>query len=185
VHLYYDLGPTFASWRRVLRSDGRVFVQSGNIQAEGDGWIIDDTVNALDREARRIAREDPRFAAYREGLDDAARMARYDALRDKFFLPARPRAHYLDALRDAGFDVVGVRTRRIRARTKEWLDFLRVYHEGVLGWVGGSERVPGEGPPTPKALLDREELMRRALDAVVGGAESFDATWTYITAQPA
>ena len=32
IHLYYDLEDTLRSWKQVLRSGGRAFVQSGNIR---------------------------------------------------------------------------------------------------------------------------------------------------------
>lgn len=182
IHLYYDLPDTLASWHRVLRPGGHVHVQSGNVDGAGPpgSWIIDGTVEALHEHARRIVQEDARFAAYRKALEDPARMAAHDALRRKFFLPARPLAHYVDALRSAGFADVRWETRPVRALTREWYQFLEVYHEGVLGWVGGSERVEG-APPTEEALRDRRALMWEALQRVVEGREHFDATWTYLT----
>lgn len=183
IHLYYDLPDTLRSWARVVRPGGRVFIQSGNIRsrpAAPGAWIIDDTVAAVDERAREIVQGDERFARHRAVLDDAARMRAYDALRQKFFLPPRPLEHYLDALRAAGLEVVNARTRPIRAKTSEWFDFLSVYHEGVLGWVGGSERVEGR-EPAPEAVAERKELMRLALADVLEGRDAFDATWTYIT----
>ena len=54
------------------------------------------------------------------------------------------------------------------------------YHEGVLGWVGGSERIDGE-PPSAEAVADRLRLLRESVDRVFGG-DSFEAVWTYIDA---
>ena len=65
------------------------------------------------------------------------------------------------------------RSRRTRA---EWTDFLSAYHEGVLGWVGGSERIEGV-PPTEEAVADRLRLLRESVDRVFGGS-SFEAVWT-------
>jgi ubiquinone/menaquinone biosynthesis C-methylase UbiE len=182
IHLYYDLPDTLRSWHRVLRPGGHVHVQSGNIAAAGpEGrWIIDETVDAIGHAARDLVKEDPQWAAHRAVLEDAKRMAEHDALRKKFFLPARPLAFYVDALEEAGFADVRVRTRPIRARTKEWFEFLQVYHEGVLGWVGGSERVEGRAPDEA-ALRDRKDIMWEALRRVVQGKDEFDATWTYVT----
>jgi SAM-dependent methyltransferase len=183
IHLYYDLDETLRSWRSILRPGGHVHVQSGNIGvpalAEG-AWIIDETVEAISAAAERIVRDDDRWRAYRDGLDDAQRRERYAALRRKFFLPVRPLGHYLEALERAGFVVEGVEHRTIDASTVEWTDFLATYHEGVLGWVGGSERVDG-APPSEAAVGDRLELLRRAVDEVFA-APSFDAVWTYIEA---
>ena len=40
--------------------------------------------------AVEIVRQDDRWSRYRAGSDDAGRMAKYDKLRAKFFLPVRP-----------------------------------------------------------------------------------------------
>ena len=78
--------------------------------------------------------------------------------------------------------MTAVRHRRIPARVSEWFDFLSVYHEGVLGWVGGAEKVVGQ-PPTLEVVADLLELMRRAMDRVFNGAFEFGASWTYITCE--
>ena len=179
IHLYYDLDETLRSWRAVLRRGGRVHVQSGNIGvadlAEGV-WIIDETVEAISAAAERIVRADERWAGYRDRIGDP----RYEALRRRFFLPVRPLGHYLEALERAGFTVERVDHRTIEARTEDWTAFLAAYHEGVLGWVGGSERVEGV-PPSAEAVADRLELLRLAVDEVFG-APAFDAVWTYVDA---
>jgi SAM-dependent methyltransferase len=179
IHLYYDLDETLRSWRALLRRGGRVHVQSGNIGvaelAEG-AWIIDETVEAISSAAEQLVRADDRWAAYRERIGDP----RYAALRRKFFLPVRPLGHYLEALERAGFTVEAVEHRTIEARTEDWTAFLAAYHEGVLGWVGGSERIEGE-PPTDEAVADRLELLRLAVDEVFA-APAFAAVWTYVDA---
>lgn len=184
IHLYYDLDETLRSWRSILTRGGRVHVQSGNIGvaelAEG-AWIIDETVEAISAAAERIVRADERWAAHRVGLDDSERRNRYAALRRKFFLPVRPLGHYLEALERAGFTIESVRHRRIEASTADWTAFLATYHEGVLGWVGGSERVEGE-PPSDEAVRDRLELLGLAVEDVFR-ARSFDAVWTYVDAE--
>jgi SAM-dependent methyltransferase len=183
IHLYYDLEDTLRSWRSVLRPGGTAFVQSGNIGVpdlpEGS-WIIDETVEAINAAAEARVRSDDRWAAYREVLDDPQRRERYAALRRKFFLPVRPLGHYLDALGRAGFGVERVEHRTIEASTADWTAFLAAYHEGVLGWVGGSERIEG-APPTESAVADRLELLRLAADEVFA-ASTFDAVWTYVEA---
>ncbi len=183
IHLYYDLEDTLRSWRQVLRPGGRAFVQSGNIgvpELPPRSWIIDETVEAINAAAAEIVRTDERYAAYRDGLEDPARRAAYDELRRKFFLPVRPLAHYVSALEEAGFRVERVEHVSIAAETAEWTDFLSAYHEGVLGWVGGSERVEGQ-PPSEEAVADRLRLLRESVDRVFGGS-SFEAVWTYIEA---
>jgi SAM-dependent methyltransferase len=183
IHLYYDLEETLRSWRELLRPGGSAFVQSGNIGvpelAEGS-WIIDETVEAINAAAEELVRTDDRYAPYRSGLDDGARRAAYAELRRKFFLPVRPLAHYVDALEAAGFHVDRVDHLTIAADTAEWTAFLSAYHEGVLGWVGGSERIEGE-PPNAEAVADRLRLLGESVERVFG-ASSFDAVWTYIEA---
>lgn len=185
VHLYYDLQQTLESWARVLRVDGRAFVQSGNIrnpEAAPEHWIIDETVESIHREAMSIAREEERYAAYRSILGSVDRMSAYDRLREKFFLPVRPLDHYLGVFERAGFRVIDVEYVPIEARVDEWYEFLSTYHEGVLGWVGGSERIEGK-PPTEAAVHDRLELLQAAMARIFDGRPTFQAGWTYITVQ--
>jgi SAM-dependent methyltransferase len=177
IHLYYDLDETLRSWRSALRPDGRAHVQSGNIgvpDLPAGAWIIDETVEAINAAAVALVRGDERWAAYRGRIGDP----RYDALRRKFFLPVRPLGHYLEALERAGFTVERVEHRTIEASTEEWTSFLAAYHEGVLGWVGGSERVEGVAP-SEEAVADRLELLRLAV-AEVFAAPAFDSVWTYV-----
>ncbi|MHB8587065.1 MAG: class I SAM-dependent methyltransferase [Thermoplasmatota archaeon] len=189
IHLYTDLNATIASWRRVLKEGSLVFVQSGNIRGTfssgkedgGEaGWIIDDTVEAVNRRAQSIVAAHPSYAAYRDFLSAESRMRAHDELRRKFFPSPRSFAVYEDAFRRAGFELVDVKRRRIPVRTKEWEDFLSVYHEGILGWVGGSPRVEGHEPGAG-ALADRQRLLREALEEELHGRRTFDASWTYAT----
>ncbi len=183
IHLYYDLEDTLRSWRKVLRPNARAFVQSGNIgvpELPPGSWIIDETVEAINAAAEEIVRADERYATYRDALDDDARSAAYEELRGKFFLPVRPLAHYVDALEEAGFRVARIDHRSIAADIAEWTAFLSAYHEGVLGWVGGSERIEGR-PPTEQDVAGRLRLLRESVDRVFRGS-SFDAVWTYIEA---
>ncbi len=186
IHLYYELDATLRSWRELLRPGGRVFIQSGNIgvpdPAEGL-WLIDETVEAINRAALELVREDPAYAAYLAGTEDAGRMAAYDELRRKFFLPIRPLAAYVEALEASGFAIREVAHLPIEAHVDQWDEFLSTYHEGVLGWVGGSSRVEGDEPSTD-AVEDRLRLLAESLQRVFAGRPSFTAVWTYITAEP-
>jgi SAM-dependent methyltransferase len=186
IHLYFDLAETVRAWRSVLRASGRVFVQSGNIrnpEMPDDEWIIDETVDVIHERAMEIVREDDRYARYRDALGDAGHMSAHDDLRKKYFLPVRPLEHYLDVFRAEGFEVTSVRRRRIPARVEEWYEFLSVYHEGVLGWVGGAEKVTG-AEAAVDVIQDRLDLMRRAMDRVFHDAFEFGASWSYITCEP-
>jgi hypothetical protein len=183
VHLYYDLADTVASWVRSLRAGAPVFVQSGNIanpDAAAGTWIIDETVIALGEIAIELVRTDPTWTAYRAVLDDAPRMAQHAALRRKYFLPVRPLDAYLDVFRGAGLTIENVACRPIVGRVLDWYEFLAAYHEGVLGWVGGVEKIEGR-PPEPDAIRDRLALIKQAIDRLFGGRDDFRASWTYIT----
>ena len=185
IHLYFGLDETVRAWRSVLRPSGRLFVQSGNIKnpdLPDDEWIIDETVDVIHEAAMRIVREDAQWAAYRDVLEDAPYMAQHDTLRNKYFLPVRPLDHYLETFRNEGFEITSVRHRRIPARVSEWYDFLSVYHEGVLGWVGGATKVVGH-EASPEVVQDRLTLMRAAMDVVFGDAFEFGASWTYVTCE--
>jgi hypothetical protein len=109
-------------------------------------------------------------------------MARYDELRRKYFLPVRPLDHYRDVFTAAGLTIERAACRAIDARLVEWFEFLAAYHDGVLGWVGGVDKLEGR-PPSAEAVRDRLALMRRALDRLFGGADGFRASWTYLTAR--
>jgi ubiquinone/menaquinone biosynthesis C-methylase UbiE len=183
IHLYLDLPGTVASWVRVLRPGGRVFVQSGNIrnpEAKPAEWVLDETVWAIHEVAVGLVRNDVRYAAYRPALDDDARMQAYVAYRDRVFLPVRPLDYYLRCLTEAGFVVDDVAARGIEARVDDWFEFLSAYHEAVLGWVGGSSKVEG-APATPEAVRDRLGLIRHAMETLFGGRSSFRCCWTYIS----
>lgn len=187
IHLYYDLSDTLASWKRSLKPGGLVHVQSGNIlnpNAPEGTWIIDETVEHLHARALHIVRTDEAWAKYRPALDDTERMAKYDALRKKYFLPVRPLEHYVDALNDAGLRVREVACRPIEARNDDWLGFLAAYHEGVLGWIGGVAKIDGT-PADDGAVNDRLALMKFALNDVLGPRGTFKAAWTYVMAERA
>jgi SAM-dependent methyltransferase len=182
IHLYLDLPETLASWARVLRSGGRVFVQSGNIRNPKAGpreWILDETVWAIHEVALGLVRNDPRYAAYRPLLDDEARLAAHVAYRDRVFLPVRPLEYYLGCLEGAGLRVEDVTARTIEARVDDWFQFLSAYHEAVLGWVGGSAKVDGRAAGED-AVRDRLALIRHAMETLFGGRPAFQCCWTYV-----
>lgn len=187
IHLYYQLETTLVSWKRVLRPNAAVFIQSGNIRnpnAAPGTWIIDETVEALHNAAKEIVATSPEYDSYRDTLADAERMQRYDELRRKYFLPVRPLDYYENALSNAGFAIDEIQAHSIQARVLDWYEFLAAYHEGVLGWVGGSERIDG-APPSDDAVRDRLALMKQAFDRLFDNKASFAASWTYITCRVA
>ncbi len=186
IHLYFDLPQTVRGWRTILRPSGRLFVQSGNIgnpHKPDDEWIIDETVDVIEARARDIVRQEAQYVRYRSALHDLAYMSAHDELRRRYFLPVRPLQYYVEILRQEGFDVTSVRRRRVPARVDEWYQFLSVYHEGVLGWVGGAEKITHVAAAEP-VVQDRLALMRDAIERVFGGVSEFGASWTYITCDP-
>src|SRR5438128_2063790 len=182
IHLYLDLPQTLASWARVLRPGGRVFVQSGNIRnpsARPSEWILDETVWTIHEVATGLVRNDPRYAAYRPLLDDGARMRAHLAYRDRVFLPVRPLEYYVRGLEGAGFTVESVTARTIEVSVHDWIEFLTGCHEAVLGWVGGSAKVDGKAAGAP-AVSARLALTRHPMDTLFGGRPAFRCCWTYI-----
>jgi ubiquinone/menaquinone biosynthesis C-methylase UbiE len=184
IHLYDDLENTLRAWTRVLKRGGRVRINSGNLRNPNAGeneWIIDETVYVVHEVATGLVRTDPRWAAYRDVLDDAERMREYLAWRDRVFLAPRPLELYLDALRSAGFAIEDVDERTIAASVDEWYEFLAAYADAVIGWVGGSTKVDGE-PASEAAATDRLALLHESLSTIFGGRPTFRCCWTYITA---
>src|SRR3984885_14178144 len=161
IHLYHDLDETLASWARLVRPGGLAFVCSGNMRnpnARPGEWIIDETVASVNDIAAGIVHAEPAFAEYRPTLDDPD----------------------LQAFADAGFTVLHVFEETIFARIDEWYRLLSTYHDGVLSWVGGSEKVEGT-PPSAEAVRQRLFLIRYSLEKLFPGQDSFPCTWTYIT----
>jgi SAM-dependent methyltransferase len=184
IHLYPDLDEVVRAWVRALKPGGRVFINSGNLRnpnAKPGEWILDETVWVINDLAESLVRSDPAYAAYRPVLDDRARLAKHHAHRDRVFMHPRPLEHYTDALTRNGLEVVDVSQATIVARVDEWFELMAAYHEGVLGWVGGTKRIEGE-EPSPEAVQDRLKIMRHAMDTIFGGRDTFKACWTYVTA---
>ena len=185
IHLYYGLQETLSSWKRMLRPGGRVYIQSGNINnpdAETGSWIIDETVEHIHHAAVEMVRHQSEYKDLRSALDNHDYMQAHDRLRAKYFLPVRPLTTYTDAIEAAGLDITDVCCRSIPARVDEWNSFLSVYHEGVLGWVGGAQKITGE-VASADVVERRKRLIRTAMDHVFEGSDTFDANWTYIRAK--
>jgi SAM-dependent methyltransferase len=183
IHLYYNLAETLQSWHRTLRPGALVAICSANMHnpnARHGDWIIDETVAKVNEIAAELVRGEPAFEEYRETLDDSARMAGHTKLREKVFVPVRPLEQYTDAFSDAGFAVTHVHEATIFARVSEWYELLKTYHDGVLSWVGGSQKVDGQ-PPSDDAVRDRLFLIRYSLEKLFPGQDSFPCTWTYLT----
>jgi SAM-dependent methyltransferase len=183
IHLYYDLDDTLASWARVLRPGGLAFVCSGNMhnpQAPAGNWIIDNTVAKVNEIAADVVTTHAAFEEYRPTLADSELMGRHRRLRDKVFVPVRPLELYVKGFEEAGFTVLHVFDETISASVDDWYQLLATYHDGVLSWVGGSEKVEGAAP-SQAALRDRLFLIRYCLDKLFPGQDSFPCAWSYLT----
>jgi hypothetical protein len=160
-----------------------VVVNSGNIRnprALQNQWILDETVWVVSDLAEGIVRTDDRYAAYRAALDNLERLKQHAVFRDRVFLEPRPLSYYLETLEEAGLRVEDVREASIGVSVLDWYEFLCAYHDAVLGWVGGTERIDGT-PPSADAIRDRLRLMRQAIELLFGQRATFEACWTYIT----
>src|SRR5262249_10544683 len=185
IHLYPDLGEVASAWVRALRPGGTVFINSGNMRnprAAAGEWILDETVWVINDIAEGLVRSDPRYAKSRPVLDNEERMRSHGEQRDRVFLKPRPLQYYLDALSAAGLTITDVREKTIVADVHEWFELMTAYHDTVLGWVGGNQKLDG-APPTPEAVEDRLTIMRHAIDTIFSGRTEFKACWTYITAE--
>jgi hypothetical protein len=107
-------------------------------------------------------------------------MAQHGKLRSKVFVPVRPLDLYVGAFEEAGFSVLHVFDETIAASVDEWYQLLSTYHDGVLSWVGGSQKVEGSAP-SEAAVRDRLFLIRYSLDKLFPGQASFPCTWSYLT----
>jgi ubiquinone/menaquinone biosynthesis C-methylase UbiE len=185
IHLYPDLDEVASAWQRVLRPGGRVLINSGNLRnprAKPGEWILDETVWVINDLAESLVRSEQRYEKYRPALDDTDRIKAHHQHRDRVFLQPRPLAYYTDALARNGLTVIDVKETTIVADVDEWFELMTAYHEAVLGWVGGTKRVEG-AEPTEDAVRDRLQIMRHAIETIFGGRRTFNACWTYITAE--
>ena len=79
-------------------------------------------------------------------------------------------------MQGAGLRIEKVDRVVIEARTSKRLEFLTVYHDAILGWVGGDVNVDG-GAPTAVAGGDRVLLRATAIPNVFDGTDRSDTVW--------
>jgi SAM-dependent methyltransferase len=185
IHLYYDLLETVQSWREILKEGGVLLAQSGNIRnpsASKNSWIIDETVEHIHRASLEIIQEEEKYEFLRPVVAKVDYMDAHDRLRNKYFLPVKGLSYYTDCFKSAGFQIQDVQCTPINANVQQWYSFLEVYHEGVLGWVGGASKVT-KNQASEEMIAIRKELMWKGMQRIFSGGESFEAVWTYITAK--
>jgi hypothetical protein len=162
-----------------------VLINSGNLRnphAAAAEWILDETVWVVNDIAEAIVRSEPEYAKYRPVLDKRERMKAHARQRDRVFLKPRALDYCTSALSGAGLAVTHVQQQTIVADVREWIEFMTAYHEFVLGWVGGTQKLDGKAPRTEE-VEDRLAIMRRAMETAFAGRTEFNACWTYITCE--
>ena len=70
----------------------------------------------------------------------------------------------------------------IEASVDDWFELMSAYHEAVLGWIGGTQKVDGQ-EASEAAVKDRIQLIRESMEVLFAGRNRFTAGWTYITAE--
>lgn len=182
VHLYPNIGDTIKSWYNILVKGGKLLINSGNIlnpNMDSSSVLIDQTVNDIAKISYDIVTNDPKYSKYVDLIQNFEYINKHDKLRDKYFLPIRPIDFYTEELTRNGFKMIEVKTENIEARVDEWFDFLKVYHEGIIGWIGGSKKITGI-EPTEEEINDRIEIIKTALNIIFENNNDFKACWNYI-----
>ena len=182
IHLYPTIDETIKSWNDLLVKGGKLLINSGNIHNSLMGEetkLIDQTVNEISNLSYDIVKNTPKYQKYFDLINDIDYINKHNTLRDKYFLPIRPIDFYTDELIKNGFKIIEVKTINIDARVDEWFDFLKVYHEGIIGWIGGSKKITGI-EPSEEEINDRVEIIKLALTKMFNNQNDFKACWNYI-----
>jgi ubiquinone/menaquinone biosynthesis C-methylase UbiE len=182
IHLYPTISDTIKSWNKLLVKGGKLLINSGNIYNPlmgADTKLIDQTVNEISKLSFDIVKENPKYSKYIDLMEDFEYVNKHNTLRDKYFLPIRPINFYTDELIENGFKIVEVKTIDVGAKVDEWFDFLKVYHEGVLGWIGGVNKITGVDPKENE-VQDRIDIIKLALNKMFNNKNDFKACWNYI-----
>ncbi|HEV2372344.1 MAG TPA: class I SAM-dependent methyltransferase [Streptosporangiaceae bacterium] len=186
IHTYTDLQGALDSWYPAIRPGGLVLLNSAcvrNPAARAADWLLDETVERVNEVIVDLVLSEPAFARYRQAITGSSWTAHHSARR-KVFVPARSLQTYLDALATAGFEILHVTDSTIFVNLNEWCEALSVYHDSVLGWVGGTQKVDG-APPAAGAVSDRLFLIRYGLEKLFSGTAEFPINWTYVTCRRA
>ena len=182
IHLYPTISDTMKSWSDILVKGGKLLINSGNIlnpSMDVESKLIDQTVEDISKISFDIVKSEPKYSKYLDLIDNFEYINKHNELRKKYFLPIRPIDFYTDELLKNGFKITEVKTINIDAKVDEWFDFLKVYHEGVIGWVGGSKKITGI-EPTEQEINERIEIIRLSLNKMFNGQNNFKACWNYI-----
>jgi hypothetical protein len=106
-------------------------------------------------------------------------MEKYNQLKNKYFLPIRNIEYYTSSLYENGFIINEIKTIDVKSNVNEWFDFLKVYDEGILGWIGGVEKVSGDIANLVD-IQNRLDIMEEAINIIFNNNNNFSANWNYI-----
>ena len=182
IHLYPNIQDTIKSWHNILVKGGKLLINSGNIlnpDMDSSSVLIDQTVNRIAEVSYDIVKSNPKYSKYVDLIQNFDYINKHNKLRDKYFLPIRPIDFYTEELIKNGFKMIEVKTENVDAKVDEWFDFLKVYHEGIIGWIGGSKKITGI-EPNEEEINDRVEIIKTALDIIFENNNDFKACWNYI-----
>lgn len=183
IHLYPTIDETIKSWNALLKKGGKLLINSGNIDnpkmKTPTSFLIDQTVNQIFNLSIDIVKNNNAYTQYRSKISDNVYFEKYIQLKDRYFLPIRNIDYYTDSLYKNGFIIKEIKTIDIKANVKEWFDFLNVYDEGILGWIGGVQKVTGEIANLTD-IQNRLDIMEEALNVIFNNQKDFNASWNYI-----
>jgi len=182
VHLYPSIDETFKEWSELIKKGGKLIINSGNILNEKmrtpSSVLIDQTVNDIFNQSFVIVKNNKKYSKYLDKLSDNSYIQKYSELKDKYFLPIRSIDYYTDSLSKNGFVIKEIKTIDIGVNVDEWYDFLKVYDAGILGWIGGVEKITGD-IATIQDLQNRLDIMKESLDVIFNN-KNFKANWSYL-----
>jgi len=182
IHLYPTISDTIKSWDKLLVKGGKLLINSGNIfnsSMDSESKLIDQTVNEIAKLSYRIVKETPKYSKYSDLINDVDYIKKHDSLRDKYFLPVKNIEYYTDEILKNNFKILEIKTINIDAKVDEWFEFLKVYHEGIISWVGGANKITGV-EPKKDAVEDRIDIIKLALNEMFNNNNDFKACWNYI-----
>ena len=182
IHLYSTISDTIKSWDKLLVKGGKLLINSGNIfnsSMDSESKLIDQTVNEIAKLSYRIVKETPKYSKYSDLINDVDYIKKHDSLRDKYFLPVKNIEYYTDEILKNNFKILEIKTINIDARVDEWFEFLKVYHEGIISWVGGANKITGVEPKKDE-VEDRIDIIKLALNEMFNNNNDFKACWNYI-----
>ena len=183
IHLYPTIDETISEWNKLLKKGGKLLINSGNINnpkmKKPSSVLIDQTVNDIFSTSFDIVKNNKSYHQYLDKLSDTIYMEKYIELKDKYFLPIRDIEYYTDSLYKNGFIINEIKTLDVKSNVKEWYDFLKVYDDGILGWIGGVQKVSGNTPNLTD-IQNRLDIMEEALNIIFDNNKDFNASWNYI-----